>query len=111
AEGEKPLAIVEGGAVATDGDRIVYVGHSSGAPGAEQVIDAQGALLAPGLIDPHTHLIFAGDRAGEHAQRLAGASYLDIARTGGGIHSTVRATRAASDEQLIAGARERLQRL
>ena len=68
-------------------------------------------LLAPGLIDPHTHLIFAGDRAGEHAQRLLGASYLDIARAGGGIQSTVRSTRAASDEQLLAGARERLARL
>src|SRR5437016_11402107 len=63
------------------------------------------------LIDPHTHLIFAGDRAREHAQRLAGATYQQIAQAGGGIRSTVEATRAASDEELLAGARERLARL
>jgi imidazolonepropionase len=97
--------------VACDGDRITYIGHSIGAPAAEQAIDAQGALLLPGLVDPHTHLIFAGDRAAEHAQRLSGASYLDIARAGGGITSTVRATRSASDGQLVAGAHERLWRL
>jgi imidazolonepropionase len=111
AEGEKPLGILENGAVSWDGDRIVWIGNSSAAPKAEHVIDAQGALLAPGLIDPHTHLLFAGDRAGEHMQRLAGTSYLEIARAGGGIQSTVSATRAASDEELVAGARERLQRL
>src|SRR5437016_9739656 len=63
------------------------------------------------LIDPHTHLIFAGDRAREHAQRLAGATYLQIAQAGGGIRSTVESTRAASDEDLLAAARERLARL
>ncbi|HEX9578742.1 MAG TPA: imidazolonepropionase [Myxococcales bacterium] len=109
--GDAPLGILEHGAVHWEGDRIAWVGASSAAPQAEQVIDAQGALLTPGLIDPHTHLIFAGDRAGEHAQRLAGASYLDIARAGGGILSTVRATRTASNEELISGAKERLARL
>src|SRR5207248_1495220 len=76
-----------------------------------QVIDAKGALVTPGFIEPHSHLLFGGDRAGEHARRLAGASYLDIAREGGGIRATVRATRAASDEELILGARARLDRL
>jgi imidazolonepropionase len=109
--GDGPLGLIEDGAVAWEGDRIVYVGRSGGAPRSAEAIDAGGALLAPGLVDPHTHLIFAGDRSGEHAQRLAGASYLSIAQAGGGIESTVKATRAASDAQLLAGARERLARL
>src|SRR5207248_4588248 len=74
-------------------------------------IDARGRLLTPGFVDPHTHLIYAGDRAREHAQRLAGASYLEIAQAGGGIRSTVAATRAASDEELLALARKRLRRM
>src|SRR5207253_3969700 len=109
--GDAPLAIVEHGAVACEDDRITYVGRASGAPPGGERIDAQGALLAPGLIDPHTHLIFAGDRAREHAQRLAGATYLQIAQAGGGIRGTVESTRAASDEDLLAAARERLARL
>jgi imidazolonepropionase len=68
-------------------------------------------LLAPGLVDPHTHLVFAGDRAHEHALRLAGATYLQIAQAGGGIRSTVAATRAAPDDALLASARRRLGRL
>ena len=111
AAGEGPLAIIEHGAVACDGDRLAYVGGVRGAPEGDQRIDAQGALLTPGFVDPHTHLVFAGDRANEHALRLAGATYLEIAHAGGGILSTVRATRAASDEQLLGGARERLARL
>ena len=111
AAGVAPLGIIEDGAVACDGDRIAYVGRTRSAPGGDQQIDAHGALLTPGLVDPHTHLIFAGDRAHEHALRLAGKTYLEIAHAGGGILSTVRATRAASDEQLLAGARERLARM
>src|SRR3981189_2154702 len=110
AAGEGPLAIIEHGAVACDGDRVAYVGGVRGAPEGDQRIDAQGALLTPGVVDPHTHLVFAGDRANDPARRLAGATYLEIAHAGGGILSTVRATRAASDEQLLAGARERLGR-
>lgn len=111
AAGEGPLAIIEDGAVACDGDRIVYAGRSGGAPHSGERVDAGGSLVTPGLIDPHTHLVFAGDRAHEHAQRLAGATYLEIAKAGGGIVSTVQATRAASDELLLAGVRERLARL
>ncbi len=107
---DAPLALVEDGAVAWEGERIAYVGPSSGAPDGER-IDAKGALLTPGLVDPHTHLVFAGDRAHEHALRLAGATYLQIAESGGGIRSTVAATRAASDAALLAGARQRLRRL
>ena len=110
AAGDAPLALIEDGAVACDGERIVYVGPGAGAP-AGDTIDCLGGLLTPGLVDPHTHLVFAGDRAREHAQRLAGVSYLEIAQQGGGIRSTVAATRAASDGALLSAARERLARL
>ena len=124
---DAPLGLIEDAAIVIgDGGVISYVGPSGAAPvqSAEERaaqsaagrparidIDARGALLTPGLVEPHTHLLFGGDRAGEHARRLAGASYLDIAAAGGGILSTVRATRAASDEELVAGAVQRLQRL
>jgi imidazolonepropionase len=111
AAGDAPLGLIEGGAVACEGERIAFVGPSAGAPPADEIVDAGGALVTPGLVDPHTHLLFAGDRAGEHAQRLSGASYLEIGRRGGGILATVRSTRAASDEELLAGAQERLSRL
>jgi imidazolonepropionase len=109
--GDGPLALVEDGAVACDGERIVYVGPSSGAPAAAETIDAGGALVTPGFVDPHTHVVFAGDRANEHAQRLSGVSYLEIARQGGGIRATVRSTRAASDDELLQGATARLRRM
>ncbi len=110
AAGHAPLGLIEGGAVACEGERIAYVGLAAQAPPGEE-IDAGGMLLTPGFVDPHTHLIFAGDRAHEHALRLAGASYLQIAEAGGGIRSTVLATRAASDEELLSSARRRLRRL
>jgi imidazolonepropionase len=105
-----PLGMIEDGAVACDGERIVYVGPAAGAPAGETV-ECAGALLTPGLVDPHTHLIFAGDRAREHAQRLAGMPYLEIAERGGGIRSTVSATRASPDGVLLGATRERLARL
>ncbi|MCA1829640.1 MAG: imidazolonepropionase [Myxococcales bacterium] len=111
ATGHAPLGLIEDGAVAWEGEKIVYVGPSAGAPRADDVIDARGRLVTPGFVDPHTHLIFAGDRAGEHAQRLAGATYLEIAARGGGIRSTVEATRAASDEALLESARQRRARM
>ncbi len=70
-----------------------------------------GRLVTPGLVDCHTHLVFGGDRSGEFEHRLAGASYAEIAATGGGIRSTVRATREAPDEELYRSAGRRLQRL
>jgi len=118
--GDEPLGLIEDGALIVRDDRIGWLGPDAGFPEALRSIamasgaveiDARGKLLCPGLIDPHTHLLFAGDRSGEHAQRLAGATYLEIAAKGGGIRATVRAMRAASDEQLIAGAQERLARL
>ena len=105
------LGVVEPGAVACRSGRIVFAGVASAAPAAEHSIDCAGRWITPGLIDCHTHLVFGGDRAGEFEQRLAGASYAEIASAGGGIVSTVRATRAASQATLIESATARLDRL
>jgi imidazolonepropionase len=82
-------------AVVVDGDRIAWVGPASAAPAADLRLDADGAAVLPGFVDSHAHLIFAGDRAAEFGARMAGEAY-----TGGGIRTTVAATRAASDEEL-----------
>ena len=91
-----------GAVVGVVDDRIVYVGAPEGLAAvgyavtpATRRLDAHGGLVTPGLIDPHTHLVFSGDRAEEYALRTAGATYRDLARSGGGIASTMRATRAA----------------
>ena len=105
------LGIVDDGAVVVEAGRIVWVGPTADLPvSAGPRIDAEGRLVSPGLVDAHTHPIFGGERAGEFADRAAGRTYLEIAAAGGGIRSTVRATRAASDEDLLAGARARLAR-
>ena len=109
-EGEA-YGLIEDGAVAWRDGRIAFVGASADLPvefaGTERV-DAGGRLLTPALIDCHTHLVFAGDRAREFERRLQGASYEQIAREGGGIVSTVRATRAASEGELFAQSLPRL---
>ncbi|HXI68716.1 MAG TPA: imidazolonepropionase, partial [Steroidobacteraceae bacterium] len=91
------------GALLTRGDRIEWVGEEAALPALspEETHDLGGAWVTPALIDCHTHLVFAGTRAEEYAERLRGASYEEIARAGGGILSTVRAVRAASEEQLF----------
>ncbi|MBX3659151.1 MAG: imidazolonepropionase [Ramlibacter sp.] len=105
--------LVDNAALVVQGDRVAWVGPQSELP-AEWLSrctrghDAGGALITPGLIDCHTHLVYGGDRALEFEQRLNGASYEDIARAGGGIASTVRATRAASAAQLEAQSLARL---
>lgn len=88
-------------AIAVSGGRIAWLGAHADAPQAAQTIDGGGAWLTPGLIDCHTHIVHAGNRSGEFEARLNGATYEDIARAGGGIMSTVRATRAASIDDLL----------
>ena len=105
------FGIVEGGAVAAKDGRIVYAGPVRDAPAAAETIRCDGRWITPGLIDCHTHLVHGGDRAHEFELRLAGASYEEIARSGGGIVSTMRATRAASEEALVASALPRLDAL
>jgi imidazolonepropionase len=105
---------LDDGALVTQGDRIVWLGRDGQLPAAlkpQAEHDLQGALVTPGLIDAHTHLVYGGDRAAEFELRLQGASYEDIARSGGGIRSTVAATRAASDDQLFASAARRARTL
>jgi imidazolonepropionase len=107
------LGIVEEGLIAERDGRIVYAGKAKEAPAldAPQSTDCEGRWITPGLIDCHTHLVFAGDRAHEFELRLAGASYEEVARAGGGIVSTVKATRAASEDELTASALPRLDAL
>jgi imidazolonepropionase len=107
------LGVIEGGAIAARGEQIVFVGPGKelpALPNAERV-DCQGAWITPGLVDCHTHLVFAGDRAAEFEMRLAGASYEEVARQGGGILSTVRSTRSASVQQLVEASLPRLDHL
>ena len=107
------LGIVEDGAIAAHEGRIVYAGPADSAPAvdAAQRTDCEGRWITPGLIDCHTHLVHAGDRAHEFELRLAGASYEEVARAGGGIVSTVKATRAASEDALVAASLPRLDAL
>jgi len=107
------LGIVEDGVLATRDGRILWVGERRDAPAfeARETIRGEGRWLTPGLIDCHTHLVWAGDRAAEFERRLEGATYEEIAREGGGILSTVRATRAATREELVRAALPRLDAL
>ncbi len=105
------VGLVERGAIGIAQGRIVFAGAEADLPSgalAREVFDLEGRLLTPGLIDCHTHLVFGGDRSREFEMRLAGADYQSIAKAGGGILSTVRATRAASEDELVASALERL---
>jgi imidazolonepropionase len=107
--GDDALGIVEDGAIAAKDGRIAYAGPRAGLPAhSAPVTDCKGAWILPGLIDCHTHMIFGGNRSGEFEARLAGASYEEIARAGGGILSTMRATREASAEALVNAALPRL---
>jgi imidazolonepropionase len=109
-DGPRPWGWIEHGALLAEGKHIAWVGNDAQLPaglGEPREVDLQGALVTPGLIDAHSHLVYGGDRATEFELRLQGASYEEIARQGGGIASTVSATRAASDELLFARARQR----
>ena len=109
---DRPWGWLAPGALVTRGEAIAWVGDDRSLPPelAREIAaehDLGGALVTPGLVDCHTHLVYGGDRAREFEQRLQGASYEDIARAGGGILSTVAATRAASDDDLFRAARAR----
>lgn len=108
-----PLGIVENGAIAIADGKILRVGKRTELAGfrAREVVALGGAWVTPGLVDCHTHLIFGGTRADEHAMRRAGATYQQIAEAGGGIASTVRRTTGASDEDLLEQSRLRLHAL
>jgi len=108
------LGIIEDGAVAIRDGLIALVGPTSEVRGqvtAAEEIDATGKVVMPGFVDPHTHLVFAGHRADEFELRIQGATYMEIMAAGGGIMSTVRATRAASVEQLLEESQARLDRM
>lgn len=94
---DRELGILNDAALVADGDRIVWIGLSADAPPADERIDAAGRAVIPGFVDSHAHLVFAGDRTAEFAARMAGKQY-----TGGGIRTTVTATRAAHDDALRA---------
>ena len=107
------LGIVEKGMIAARDGAIVYAGPEAGAPAlaAPDVIDCDGRWITPGLVDCHTHIVYGGNRAHEFELRLAGATYEELARAGGGIVSTMKATRAASEDELVASALPRVDAL
>ena len=112
--GERPYGLISNGAVALDGGRIVWRGPADAAPDAYATWtrrDVAGRLVTPALIDCHTHIVYGGDRAREFEMRLEGMSYEDIARAGGGIFSTVEATRKTNPDALLAGALPRVDAL
>ncbi len=115
AKGRPGLGIVEAGAIAARDGRIAFAGPQEELPTAKRigarVVDCEGRWITPALIDCHTHLVYGGDRAHEFELRLAGATYEEIAREGGGILSSVRATRAASEDELVRSALRRLDAL
>ncbi|MBN0978813.1 imidazolonepropionase [Pseudomonas hygromyciniae] len=111
AQGE--YSIIEDGAIVTAGTLIEWIGPRAKLPRGDytHTHDLQGAWVTPGLIDCHTHTVFGGNRSGEFEQRLQGVSYAEIAAAGGGIASTVRATRAATEDELFDSSRKRLRSL
>ncbi|HDS1734729.1 imidazolonepropionase [Pseudomonas sp. BP8] len=106
-------AIIEDAAIVTRAGLIEWIGPRGELPefAVQRTVDLDGAWVTPGLIDCHTHAVFGGNRSGEFEQRLQGVSYAEIAAQGGGIASTVRATRAASEDELLASARQRVEAL
>lgn len=113
AEGADPYGTIRGGALAAKDGRIAWIGAAADLPGrpeelARRVVGLEGRWVTPGLIDCHTHAVFGGDRVEEWEMRLNGASYADIARSGGGINRSVALTRAAPEGELVAAAARRI---
>lgn len=110
---QNPLGVEDNAAILMKGERITWTGSTKEADlnDVDVVIDAQGGVVTPGLIDSHTHTIFAGDRANEFEMRLQGKTYLEIAQAGGGILKTVEATRKASEQELYQLTKKRLLRM
>ncbi|MBN2981656.1 MULTISPECIES: imidazolonepropionase [Cohnella] len=111
------LGLVENGGVVLEGENVAFVGPDDEARrfverrgAVPEVIDASGKLVAPGLVDPHTHVVFAGSREQELNMRLSGATYMEIMNAGGGIHSSTERTREASEERLLRETAKRLDR-
>lgn len=104
----RELGIIPHGEVLVADGRVAAIGTEVEAPADAEIIDAAGRVLMPGFVDCHTHACWAGDRLDEWEQKLNGAAYLDLLKTGGGIHATVRAVREATQKQLAATLRERL---
>jgi len=105
--------LLEHAALLVDGGDIIWIGPMAQRPNADgaKIADCRHRLLTPGLIDCHTHLVYAGDRGDEFERRLEGESYADIAARGGGIAATVNATRAADESELLAAAQQRVRAL
>lgn len=113
-ESGTPYGMIDDGALVIEGERISWIGNATDLPSDAASLprkDLGGRLVTPGLIDCHTHVVFGGDRAREFEMRLQGASYEEVARAGGGIVSTVKATRAASEAELLAAALTRVDAL
>lgn len=103
--------LIEDAAILLDGGKIAWIGTRASAPASKETVDCGGRLATPGLIDCHTHIVYGGSRAHEFEKRLSGISYAEIAQAGGGIASTVRATRNQSEAELAAAALKRLDAL
>ena len=113
-KGQSGYGLIEDAAIVFENEKLVWVGSQADLPSTlfvEEKHDLEGRLVTPGLIDCHTHLVFGGDRAREFEMRLEGASYEEVARAGGGIVSTMKATREASEEELLGSALPRLDAL
>ncbi len=112
-EGMSDLAIIEEAALVSVDGEIVWIGGADEVEwaGANEILDARGCCVVPGFVDPHTHLVWAGERSREFEMRIMGKSYMDIMAAGGGIHATVAATRAASEQDLMIAAIARLDRM
>jgi imidazolonepropionase len=111
--GDSGYGLIDDAAMLVSGDKIAWLGSMAALKAVDdaEIVDCRGRLITPGLIDCHTHLVYGGDRADEFELRLEGASYEEIAQQGGGIVSTVKSTREASDAELLAQARPRLEQL